>query len=220
MKEKILIIDDDRKLLELLSAFFEKYGYLSVTIDDPMIAIETIEKYRPDIIILDVMMPGMDGFETCRNIRKNFTLPVIMLSARGEPTDKIVGLELGADDYLAKPFEPRELLARVQAVLRRNTGQAGNSSVVLNSKKNSITLQGGELFLTTLEFYIMKYLADNKGLIVTREMIFEKIKGIESDSSDRSVDVLISRLRSKLGDDPKHPHIIRTVHGRGYMCIL
>jgi len=220
VKEKILIIDDDRKLLELLAAFFEKFDYLPVTIDDPMIAIETIEKYRPDMVILDVMMPGMDGFETCRNIRKNFNIPVIMLSARGEATDKIVGLELGADDYLAKPFEPRELLARVQAVLRRNGGHAGNSSVVLNSKKNSITLQESEITLTTFEFYIMKYLADNKGLIVTREMIFEKIKGIESDTCDRSVDVLISRLRAKLGDDPRHPQIIKTVHGRGYMCIL
>lgn len=220
MKEKILIIDDDRKLLELLIAFFEKYGYLATAIDDPLVAIGTIEKIKPDIIILDVMMPGMDGFECCRQIRRNFTLPVIMLSARGEATDKIVGLELGADDYLAKPFEPRELLARIQAVLRRNSPRATASGLALNSRKNSVSLNGDEIGLTTLEFYILKYLSENRDYIVSREMIFEKIKGMESDSLDRSVDVLISRLRSKLGDDPKDPKIIRTVHGRGYMCIM
>lgn len=220
MKEKILLIDDDKKLLELLAAFFEKYGYLATAIDDPLVAIETIEKVRPALVILDVMMPGMDGFECCRCIRRNFSVPLIMLSARGESTDKIVGLELGADDYLAKPFEPRELLARVQAVLRRHAPLPLASGLEMNAKRNSVRLNGEEIILTTLEFYILRYLAENRDYIVSREMIFEKIKGMESDSLDRSVDVLVSRLRSKLGDDPKRPNIIKTVHGRGYMCII
>ena len=224
MKEKILIIDDDKKLNNLLQDFFSSFGYSVSTVTHPNEGIQMLYTFNPDIIILDIMLPDMDGFEVCRKIRKDSTVPIIMLTARGEVTDRIVGLELGADDYLPKPFEPRELIARIQSILRRTKNISKSSTLIfhdltieLNSQK--VTLNDNDLDLTTMEFELLKYFANNPGIVLSRDQIIEKLKGFDWDSYDRSIDVLISRLRNKLNDDPKKPTYIKTIWGRGYMFL-
>jgi DNA-binding response OmpR family regulator len=170
-------------------------------------------------------MPGMDGFDVLRELRKEYSVPVIMLTARGDVYDRIVGLELGADDYLSKPFEPRELLARIEAVLRRTTQEKQSfsrleyQSFTLVPESMRLTVQGAEVSLTTAEFELLHYLCTNPFRVLTRDIIMESTKNISWESFDRSVDVLISRLRKKLGDDPSNPTIIKTVWGEGYMFI-
>ena len=174
----------------------------------------------PDIVILDVMLPEMDGFAVCRKVRETSRVPIIMLTARGDVTDRIVGLELGADDYVPKPFEPRELLARMQAVLRRghqddeDTVHAGG--LEMNWTTRSAQLQGHPVALTTAEFELLGFLVRNRGRVISRDRIMEGTRGIDWDAYDRSIDVLISRIRQKLGDDAKRPAFIRTVRGVGY----
>jgi DNA-binding response OmpR family regulator len=171
------------------------------------------------------MLPEMDGFAVCREIRKKFTTPVIMLTARGDVTDRIVGLEIGADDYLPKPFEPRELLARIQTILRRVNGQykpegplkLGELEIIPDQQV--VILNGSPLEMTTMEFQLLMLLAMKRGKIVTREQIMEGIRGADWLAFDRSVDVAVSRLRQKLKDDPKSPRFIKTIWGTGYMFI-
>ncbi len=219
--KKVYVIDDDAKLNQLLNQYLSQYEFTVYSETDPVVAADSFMKINPDIIILDLMMPDIDGFEMCRKIRAVSTVPVIMLTARGDVTDRVVGLEMGADDYVAKPFEPRELLARIQAVLRRGGQITHNSdnSISINERTQWITINSKEIELTTMEFYLFKYLFENRGSIVTRNMIFDRLKGLDSDSFDRSVDILVSRLRQKIGDDPKKPEIIKTVWGKGYRFI-
>jgi DNA-binding response OmpR family regulator len=218
---EILIIDDDTKLNSLLGEYFSRFGFFSQAETDPASALKLLKKYRPHIIILDIMLPGMDGFEVCREIRKEYDIPIIMLTARGEVADRVVGLELGADDYMPKPFEPRELVARIQSVLRRQGNKdAGEREIFgeLEMNYNSYTarMKGEELELTTMEFEILSILTKNAGSVLDRDTIFEKIKGLDADSFDRSIDVMVSRLRQKLGDDPRKPKYLKTVWGKGY----
>lgn len=224
MNKTILIIDDDKKLNNLLSDYFSKFGFKVTTVTHPDEGLKILKRELPDIIILDIMLPRMDGFEVCKEIRKEYSVPIIMLTARGEVTDRIVGLELGADDYLPKPFEPRELVARIQSVLRRSSedfksGIIKFGKLVVDIEKHSVLLDGKNVDLTTMEFEILSLFLRNPGKVFTRDHLMDRIRGIEWEAFDRSIDVLISRLRQKLNEHPKKPSFIKTIWGTGYKFI-
>ncbi|MGH9383600.1 MAG: winged helix-turn-helix domain-containing protein [Vicinamibacterales bacterium] len=185
---------------------------------------QTLKLDPPDIVILDVMLPDMDGFAVCRKVRESSGVPIIMLTARGDVADRIVGLELGADDYIPKPFEPREVLARMQAVLRRGTTVGPEDRVrvgalEVNWTTSSARLNGQLLSLTPAEFELLGLFVRNRGRVLSRDRIMDQTRGIDWEAYDRSIDVLVSRIRQKLGDDPKRPAFIRTMRGIGYRFI-
>ena len=224
MNKTILIIDDDRKLTRLMEDYLSKFGYRVSVASHPEEGLRFMKREPPELVILDVMLPDMDGFQVCREIRKTTDVPIIMLTARGEVADRIVGLELGADDYLPKPFEPRELVARIQSVLRRSSEKSMDQkirigSLILDLARQTVLLDERHLDLTTMEFGMLALLVKQSGKLLTRERIMESLRGMEWDAFDRSVDVLLSRLRQKLGDDPKNPKWIKTVWGSGYKFI-
>lgn len=218
---KALLIDDDLKLAELLENYLKKSDIKIDAISDPLDTLQAIRKHNPEVIVLDVMMPKMDGFEVCQQIRKDYSLPIIMLSARGEPNDKIQGLESGADDYLAKPFEPRELVARIMSLIRRiPTKTKGKDSIFeIDDLHLEIKMNGSILDLTTKEYDLLSMFINNPGITFTRDEIIKEIKGIEAHLFSRSIDILISRLRQKIESDPKSPKIIKTIWGKGYLFL-
>ena len=223
--ENILIIDDDTQLTELLIEFLSSYKYNVVAKHTPEKGLEYLEKKGADAIILDIMLPGMDGFQVLRKIRENSAIPVIMLTARGEVTDRIVGLELGADDYLPKPFEPRELLARIQSILRRTHSSAAIVENVqfkglsIDKNKQEVLLDDKPISLSTTEYEALLLFVEHAGETLDREFLVENLRGISWQSYDRSVDVLVSRLRGKLGETPNKTRFIKTIHGVGYKFI-
>ncbi len=223
--EKILIIDDDIQLSELIVEFLESFNYDIYAMHTPEEGLAFLDETGADIIILDIMLPGMDGFQVLRKIRENLTTPVIMLTARGEVTDRIVGLELGADDYLPKPFEPRELLARIQSILRRSQSPGSMVDIIefdfltIDKLKQEVLLEGEVVHLSTTEYEALLLFAENPGQVLDREQLVENLRGITWQSYDRSVDVLVSRLRNKLGETPSNTRFIKTVHGVGYKFI-
>ncbi len=225
MKEKILIVDDDKKLASLLTGYFSTYGFETFTVSNGDDALTEYQRLSPDIIILDVMLPGKDGFKVLHELRERSTVPVIMLTARGDLSDKVVGLEIGADDYLPKPFEPRELVARIQSVLRRVSDKHEKEieefgDLKIDYKRHEVFINNTLVELTTMEYYLLIMFSRNPGILFDRDAILDKIKGHdEGDTFDRSIDVLISRLRQKLGDDPKKPDYIKTIWGSGYKFI-
>ena len=224
MQQKILVIDDDEKLNQLLQKFLGEFGFYVVTAVRPSQGFKLLKKEQPDLVILDVMLPEMDGFQVCKEIRRNHTIPIIMLTARGETTDKVIGLELGADDYLPKPFEPRELVARIHAVLRRGGGRAdvplqSFGQLEIDFGKRCAWLHKEPLDLTTNEFMALALLVKNAGKVLDRDQILQELRGMDSDAFNRSVDITMSRLRQKLKDDPKSPAYIKTVWGAGYVFI-
>jgi len=223
---KILLIDDDEKLGELLQSFFDRFDLNLIAAHEPESGLQLLEAEHPDLVILDVMLPGQDGFEVCRRIRKSSSIPIIMLTARGEVTDRIVGLEIGADDYMPKPFEPRELVARIQNVLRRSEG--GKSAqgskleyegLTVDLDRRSAELDGEVLDLTTMEYQLLALFAGHPGQTYTRDEILNELRGIDAQLFSRSVDILVSRLRQKLGDTSKQARFIKTVWGTGYAFI-
>ena len=218
---KALLIDDDLKLAELLENYLRKSDIKLEAIADPLDTLPAIRNHNPEVIVLDVMMPKMNGFEVCQQIRKNYSLPIIMLSARGEPNDKIRGLESGADDYLSKPFEPRELVARIINLIRRipTKNQSKNSIFEIDDLHLEIKMNGRVLDLTTKEYDLLSMFINNPGITFTRDEIIKEIKGIEAHLFSRSIDILISRLRQKIESDPKSPKIIKTIWGKGYMFL-
>jgi len=222
---KILLIDDDEKLGGLLGNYFGRFDLELSTATLPSVGLEKLRREQPDLVILDVMLPEQDGFEVCRSIRKSSSVPIIMLTARGEVTDRIVGLEIGADDYLPKPFEPRELVARIQNVLRRSGDKPAEDGVLryegleVNPEKRAARLDDQELELTTMEFQLLALMAANPGKVYSRDDILNELRGIDAQLFSRSVDILVSRLRQKLGDTAKHPRFIKTVWGAGYTFI-
>ncbi|HEV8630936.1 MAG TPA: response regulator transcription factor [Thermoanaerobaculia bacterium] len=223
-RTQVLIVDDDEKLNALLSEYLARFGYTVRAAVHPEEGLRALAAAAPDIVILDVMLPGMDGFELCRRIRQTSRVPIVMLTARGDVMDRIVGLELGADDYLPKPFEPRELMARMQAVLRRGAGLVGDDRVRCGPLEVSFTtcavrLEGRPIWLTSAEFELLGLLVRNRGRVLSRDRILDETRGIDWEAYDRSIDVLISRIRQKLGDDPRQPRFIRTVRGVGYSFI-
>jgi OmpR family response regulator RpaB len=217
----ILLIDDDQALAEPLKAFFSRYDLELEAVTQPSEGLKLIDMIHPDLVILDIMLPEMDGFEVCRTIRKKSNLPILMLTARGEVMDRVVGLELGADDYLAKPFEPRELVARVQNILKRTRSQTTmEQSIVLGSltvdlMRQDAFIEGRSLNLTTLEYRLLSLLAQHPGQAYSRDEILAAVKGIETELYTRSVDILVSRLRQKL----KPMDCIKTVWGTGYRLV-
>ena len=222
---KILLIDDDVKLAGLLGSYFERFGLDLVSALKPSIGIEKLRTEKPDLVILDVMLPEQDGFAVCRTIRKTSSVPIIMLTARGEVTDRIVGLEIGADDYLPKPFEPRELVVRIQNVLRRSVPDEADKEelkfkgLTLNTERRTIELDDSPLELTTMEFELLALFAHNPGKALSRDEILNGLRGIDAQIFSRSVDILVSRLRQKLNDTAKQPRFIKTVWGRGYTFV-
>jgi len=224
MASTILIIDDDTKLNQLLKDFLKDFGYAVITATRPTQGLKKLKRDSADLVILDIMLPEMDGFEVCRAIRQTSTIPIIMLTARGEITDKVVGLELGADDYLAKPFEPRELVARIQSVLRRAHQLSDNQTLTferltIDLDKRIALLDGNPVNLTTNEFTALTLLARNAGKVLNRDQILQELRGMDCDAFNRSVDIAVSRLRQKLNDNPKSPEFIKTVWGSGYVFI-
>ena len=223
---RILLIDDDAKLSDLLGAYFSRFGFELLSATHPQVGLDLLVSEKPDLVILDVMLPDMDGFEVCRRIRKASKVPIVMLTARGEVTDRIVGLELGADDYLPKPFEPRELVVRIQSVLRRTAGEQKEADGELNfdglridAKTRRAELDEQSLELTTMEYELLLLLASNPGRVFSRDEILNGLRGIDAQLFSRSVDILVSRLRQKLGDTAKQPRFIKTVWGAGYTFV-
>ncbi len=218
---RILLIDDDERLAELLTKYFQKFSFELECAFSPSEGFAQLKQGGFDLVILDVMLPEMDGFEVCKTIRKESDIPILMLTARGEVMDRIVGIELGADDYLPKPFEPRELLARIQNILKRSTRQAQDSQVlrfdglVVDRDLKQATLNDKELTLTSMEYQLLELFASHSGKTFTRDEILNHLQGIETEVYSRSVDILVSRLRQKL----KPKDLIKTIRGTGYCFI-
>ncbi|MBC8196715.1 MAG: response regulator transcription factor [Candidatus Marinimicrobia bacterium] len=224
--QKIIIIDDDVDLAQLLEEFLTAFNFKVELFHSPKKGIEFLKNSEADLIVLDIMMPEMDGFQTLRKIREFSAIPVVMLTARGEVTDRIVGLELGADDYMPKPFEPRELLARIQSILRRSQSPSQLLDVIefeeglsLNKLKQEVSISGEPIHLSTTEYEVLLLFVEHPGEVLDREFLVENIRGIKWQSYDRSVDVLVSRLRSKIGENPSENTYIKTIHGTGYKFI-
>ena len=222
--DTILIIDDDQKLNRLVKKFLSELGFGVITATHPKEGLGKLRSQAPDLIILDVMLPEMNGFDLCRRIRQDYVTPIIMLTARGEVTDKIVGLEIGADDYLAKPFEPRELAARIKSVLRRARSQSAPANVVcgplkIDFAKRAAYLDHQDIGLTTNEFAVLALMVRQPGKVIDRDEILQTLRGMDWEAFNRSVDITVSRLRHKLKDAPKNPSFIRTVRGAGYVFI-
>ena len=223
---RILLIDDDEKLGELLKAYFQRFDLQLDNAVRPSEGLLKIQRDKPDLVILDGMLPEQDGFDVCRTIRKTSSIPVVMLTARGDVTDRIVGLEIGADDYLSKPFEPRELVVRIQNVLRRsraaeeeNSKQLRFGSLLVDTERRTAELDGSPLDLTTMEYQLLVLFASNPGRTFNRDEILNELRGIDAQLFSRSVDILVSRLRQKLGDTSRQPRFIKTVWGTGYAFI-
>ena len=232
MKQKLLIIDDDKKLRELLTEYLSEFEFETDVMVDGRGVMEKISSFGPDLIILDLMLPGRDGFEILKEIRLNSYLPIIMLTARGEDTDRIVGLELGADDYLAKPFNPRELLARIKAILRRTgsveegNGKAGKTgdiltagAIVLDRKKLVLEIHGKTIEASTTEIRLLEALMSREGSPVSRDELMNHSRGRDHIAFDRSIDVHISKLRAHLEGAGSTGRHIKTVWGIGYMFV-
>ena len=227
MKERtILIVEDDKALVDVLNYHLSKEGYKVVIALDGEQALEMARKSRPNIILLDVMLPKMDGFQVCRILRKETTVPILMLTAKDSEIDKIVGLEIGADDYLTKPFSMRELVARIRAMLRRSEVVETQSSgpavpirvgaLEIDTARRRVSVQGSTVKLTTKEFDLLLFLAENKGIVFSREQLLEKVWGYDYAGDTRSVDVHIRWLREKIETNPGKPEYLITVRGVGY----
>jgi len=217
----ILLIDDDERLAELLTRYFSSYELNLTSTTRPGDALRLLADKPFELIILDIMMPEMDGFEVCKRIRKSSEIPIIMLTARGEVMDRIIGLELGADDYLSKPFEPRELVARIHSILKRSSQASAQESTIiidalhLDTYKRNVLLDGKNLELSSSEYQLLELFSRNPGKIFDRDEILKQLKGIDADIYSRAVDILVSRLRQKL-----KPHeLIQTIRGQGYRFI-
>lgn len=217
---KLLLIDDDERLAEPLQQYFAKFDMDMDNDTNPLEGIERIRRGSYDLVVLDVMLPQIDGFETCRRIRHFSDIPIVMLTARGEVMDRVVGLELGADDYLPKPFEPRELVARIQNIFRRGKASTSESLYQLGElhidlDKKQLKLGAEELAITATEFALLSLLLQNQDRVLSRDEIMRELRGIDADIYSRAIDVLVSRLRQKL----KRPELIRTVRGQGYQLV-
>jgi two-component system, OmpR family, phosphate regulon response regulator OmpR len=224
MAERILIIDDDARLAAMVSDYLTAARFVVERRLTGREGLAAIDRMEFDAIILDVMLPDSDGFEVCRNIRTRSQTPVLMLTARGEEMDRIIGLEIGADDYLAKPFNPRELVARIRAILRRGRGPVAPEDAELRFGRlqidrgsRMVRIDGEEKILTSYQFDLLVALASNAGRVLNRERLMDLLKGEDLEAFDRSIDVHISRIRSAIEDDPKHPRRIITVRGAGYV---
>jgi len=231
MEKRVLIVDDDEKLLGLVKEYLMGYGYGVTTLKNGSAVLKTLGSESPDIVILDIMLPGKDGLEVLREIRGESAVPVIMLTAKGEDADRIVGLELGADDYLPKPFNPRELLARIRAVLRRpphfdepesegaKSGVIQVGGLTLHGPRQTLFVEGQEVSLSLTEYRVLEVLMKRPNMVVTRDQLMTLARGRDFMAFDRSIDVHISKLRAKLSPFPDYKKCIKTVWGSGYMFV-
>ena len=219
---EILVVDDEQKIIQITSDYLEAAGYAVLAADDGISALRVVDESQPDLIILDLGLPGMDGLDVCRELRKNSDLPIIILTARGEESDKLVGLELGADDYITKPFSPKELVARVRAVLRRMEKSTSDEEIFRVGKvwfdvlKMRLTIDDTAIELTPTEFELLLTLARQPGRIFTRSQLLDAIHGVAFESYERAIDAHIKNIRRKIEPDPRQPKYVLTVYGVGY----
>jgi two-component system phosphate regulon response regulator OmpR len=219
---RILLIEDDLRLAGMLEEYLGKAGFHVVHAETGARGLVALTSEAVDAIILDMMLPDMDGLEICRNIRVRSDTPILMLTARGDATDRVVGLEMGADEYLPKPFEPRELLARLRAILRRGRGEAKSDilrfgRLEIDRASREVRLDGVPRVLTSYQFALLLALAEHAGRVMSREMLMDLVRGETMEAFDRSIDVHVSRIRAAIEDDPKRPRRIITVRGAGYV---
>jgi len=228
MAERILLVEDDARLAEMLSEYLGQAGYGVTVAALGATALARLSQNRFDAVVLDLMLPDMDGLEVCRRLRARDDTPVLMLTARGDAVDRIVGLEIGADDYLPKPFEPRELLARLRAILRRGVRDRGTSAdqaarplifgrLEIDTAAQAVRLDGAPCELTGYQFDLLAVFARHAGRVLSREFLMDQAKGAELESFDRSIDVHVSRIRAAIEDDPKKPRRLLTVRAAGYV---
>jgi len=219
--KKVLVVDDDVKTVELVKLYLNRDGYRVLTAYDGTEALRLAREGHPDLIVLDLMLPGINGLEICRTLRGESDVPIIMLTAKTTDQDKLIGLDLGADDYVTKPFSPRELAARVRVVLRRLPGERGpdeikHGELTVNFLRHEASLAGRSLNLTTVEFKLLGVLAKEPGRVFSRVQLIDEALGYDFEGFDRTIDVHILNLRRKLEPDPGHPKYLKTVYGAGY----
>jgi len=224
---KVLMIEDDLELAEILTEYLEQFDIHVETLDDPFLGVPTLSSKEYDLVILDLTLPGLDGLEVCKDIRKRYDIPIIISSARHDIDDKVNALEFGADDYMPKPYDPRELQARIKSLLRRkpdgtSTQQKSKTKIkdiVYDEEKSLIFLKGEELSLTKAELGILKYMLKKEGGVISRDELIYNVDAISEDSTNKSIDVIVGRIRQKIGDNPKSPTYIHSVRGVGYKLI-
>ena len=225
MPETILIIEDEPKVARLTRDYLEKNNYRVLIAGDGQSGLSMSRGEKPDLIVLDLMLPVMDGLDVCRTLRRESDVPIIMLTARAEETDRLIGLEIGADDYITKPFSPREMVARVRALLRRAKGRVYQTGIiragemVLNTDNHTLTLSDEEIHLTRIEFNLLEIFARHPGQIFSRAQLLENLHGVANWGYDRSIDAHIKNLRRKIEKDPADPRYILTIYGVGYKFI-
>lgn len=225
MAERILVVDDEAAIVELISYNLRRAGYEVITTGNGEEALHIVRTDPPDLVVLDVMLPGMDGFEVCKAIRREQDVPILMLTARGEEIDRVVGFEIGADDYVTKPFSPRELVGRIKAILRRSRRAPATAEgyealhfgpITINFVTYEVTRSGQKVDLTPTEFQILKVLTQNPGRVFSRDELVDRVMGPDFYGDVRTVDVHIRHLRTKLEENPSQPKLIETVRGAGY----
>ncbi|MFN7974232.1 MAG: response regulator transcription factor [Acidobacteriota bacterium] len=224
MPTQVLLIEDDGKLASRLKEYLATHDMKVAWAPDGAAGLREVSSHPPDVVLLDVMLPGMDGFEICKQIRRSSRVPILMLTARGEEADRIVGLEIGADDYLPKPFSPRELVARIRAVLRRlqpadDEGPLAFGKIVIDPGGRRVQKDGREVQLTAYQFDLLHTLASRPGRVYTRDELSELTKGSQLGVNDRSIDVHVSRIRALIEDDPKRPRYVKTLRSAGYVFV-
>lgn len=218
----VLIVDDDEKLVKLLKAYFDREDFITYTAEDGLSALQAVKDKSPSVIILDLMLPGMNGWDVCKQVRRDNDTPILMLTARDEESDRLIGLEIGADDYVTKPFSPREVVARVKAILRRVGNSVVNrrilkmDNITIDPERHQVFNEGLPIELTPTEFKLLELLAGNPGKVFTRLQIVEQTQGYMFDGYERTIDTHIKNLRRKLEADPKNPRYLQTVYGIGY----
>ena len=225
MGSRVLVVDDEVQIVRVLRGYLEKGGFTVLTAHDGEEALRIARQESPDLIVLDLMLPGMDGLDVCRLLRKESSVPIIMLTARVEETDRIIGLELGADDYVSKPFSPREIVARVRAVLRRTRGAEAvpdeneileMGPLQLDAARHSLMVGGRAAELTPSEFEILRVMMKAPGRVFTRAQLLEAVQGVTYEGYERTIDTHIKNLRQKIEAEPRQPRYLHTVHGIGY----
>ncbi|MDO8687187.1 MAG: response regulator transcription factor [Dehalococcoidales bacterium] len=219
---KILVVDDEKKIVEIVKAYMEREGYEVTAAYDGKAALAAAKQQSPDLVILDLMLPQISGWDVCRNLRADSNIPIIMLTAREDVTDKIIGLELGADDYVTKPFDPKELVSRVKAVLRRTTTSPSTQPVLkladllINLEKRDVRRHGESIELTPMEFDLLATLAQNPGRVFSRMQLLDTVQGVAYEGYERTIDSHIKNLRKKIELNVSQPRYVITVHGVGY----
>jgi two-component system alkaline phosphatase synthesis response regulator PhoP len=222
MAQKILVVDDEPEIVKLVRAYLERAGFSVVSAYDGQQALAVFRHEKPNLVVLDLNLPSTDGLDVCRALRRDSDVPVIMLTARLEETDRLIGLELGADDYVVKPFSPREIVARVRAVLRRAEGVPvrpeviAASGIAVDLTTRTASIHGQPLDLTTMEFDLLALLVEHPGQVFSRLQLLDRVQGAAYEGYERTIDVHVKNLRKKLGDDPQNPRYIETVRGVGY----